>query len=164
MVLNYLLWTMKANTLVISLTYPLSHRECSYTKRENSFWANTKIHCQLYFIITDWPIQKCWYKPENAHLKRKGWYNCTADLLFDLFGIGWTRKCFTLCCNQFQTGQTGSSWYSNTSLLKTREMFLLSNVTRNNPCSKWRNESKQCRLLNISCHISKPNWPKTFSL
>ena len=30
--------------------------------------------------------------PENIHLLCKWKYNCTADLLFDWFGLGWTSK------------------------------------------------------------------------
>jgi hypothetical protein len=48
----------------------------------------------------------------------KGKYHCTIDLLFDWFRISYVttdNSCFYLQNRQFQTGQTGGQWYSDTS-------------------------------------------------
>jgi hypothetical protein len=49
---------------------------------------------------------------------QRGKYHCTADLLFDWFGISFMTTdiaCFYLQNRQIQTSQTGGQWCSDTS-------------------------------------------------
>ncbi len=67
---------------------------------------------------------------------KRGRYHCTVDLLFDWFGLvcfANKNKNYQLSYRGFQTSQTGSQWYSDTSPFSI-------------PCTNFRNKL-ECLFL-----------------